>query len=172
MSTDQRTASRLSRVVLPALEEFHVELGAFVPDHLIAGVTDDLRDRPGFRLVAATREDEGLGVLAGAYAAGTRGVMFMQSSGFGLCLNALASLLLPYQIPVPMFVGLRGGVGEFNVAQMAGGQAVAPVCAALGIPYAAPVSFELLSAILPGMLKTCFSTGRPVCVGIQRTLAA
>jgi sulfopyruvate decarboxylase TPP-binding subunit len=154
------------------LEKFQVELGAYVPDHLISSLTDELHDRPGFRLVAATREDEGLGILAGGYAAGVRGAMFMQSSGFGLCLNAIASLLLPYQIPVPMFVGLRGGIGEFNVAQIAGGQAVAPVCAALGIPYAAPASFEVLSAILPGMLKTCFSTGRPVCVGIQRSLAA
>lgn len=172
MSTNQRTASRLSGIVLPALEEFDVELGAYVPDHLISGVTDELRDRPGFRLVAATREDEGLAILAGAYAAGVPGVMFMQSSGFGLCLNAIASLLLPYQIPVPMFVGLRGGIGEFNIAQMEGGQAVAPVCSTLGIPYAAPASFEVLAAILPGMLKTCFSTGRPVCVGIQRSLAA
>lgn len=172
MSTNQRTASRLSGIVLPALERFDVELGAYVPDHLISGVTDELRDRPDFRLVAATREDEGLAILAGAYAAGVPGVMFMQSSGFGLCLNAIASLLLPYQIPVPMFVGLRGGIGEFNIAQMEGGQAVAPVCSTLGIPYAAPASFEELAAILPGMLKTCFSTGRPVCVGIQRSLAA
>ncbi|BCB90020.1 decarboxylase [Phytohabitans suffuscus] len=172
MSSDQRTVSRLSSTLVPELARFQVELGAYVPDHLISGVTDELRDRPGFQLVAAAREDEGLAILAGAYTAGTRGVMLMQSSGFGLCLNAIASLLLPYQIPVPMIVGLRGGIGEFNVAQLAGGQSVAPVCASLGIPYAAPASFEILSAILPGMLKTCFSTGRPVCVGIQRSLAA
>ena len=45
---------------------------------------------------------------------GRRGAVLMQTSGFGTIPNALASLVVPYQIPVVMFVSERGTLGEFN----------------------------------------------------------
>jgi sulfopyruvate decarboxylase TPP-binding subunit len=162
--------SPLGEIIVGHLLKSDVRLAAYVPDHLLAGIVTALEARPEARLLPVTREDEGLSIVAGSYLGGQRGVMLMQSSGFGLCANALASFLVPYQIPVPMIVGLRGGVGEFNVAQLTGGQAVPDICRALGVLYLAPVSLEHLDRTLGGLLDTSFSTGQSVCVGIGRDL--
>jgi sulfopyruvate decarboxylase TPP-binding subunit len=61
-----------------------------------------------FMSVCATREDEALGTLTGAYMGGLRGVVMMQTSGFALIANALASLVVPYQIPAIIVVSERG----------------------------------------------------------------
>ena len=68
---------------------------------------------------------------------GMRGAMFAQNSGLGNCVNALASLAVPWQIPVLMFLGQRGELGEFNVSQVGMGRATRPILDALGIPRAA-----------------------------------
>lgn len=86
----------------------------YVPDNvltpLIRGVTGD-----NYSLtVGATREDEALGTAAGAYMGGMRGVVMMQTSGFALIANSLASLIVPYQIPTVLVVSERGTLGEFN----------------------------------------------------------
>ena len=53
----------------------------------------------------------------GAWMGGRRGAVLMQTSGFGTIPNALASLVVPYQIPAIMFVSERGTLGEFNLGQ-------------------------------------------------------
>ena len=58
----------------------------------------------------------------------------LQSSGLGNSLNALTSLLLPYQIPVLIIISMRGDAGEWNAAQVPMGRAMAPICDAIGVP--------------------------------------
>jgi sulfopyruvate decarboxylase TPP-binding subunit len=60
-----------------------------------------------FMSVCATREDEARGTLTGAYMGGLRGVLTMQTGGFALIANALASLVVPYQIPAIIVVTER-----------------------------------------------------------------
>ena len=57
------------------------------------------------------------GIVSGAAMAGMRGIVLMQTSGFATLPNVLASLAVPYQIPVPMVVSERGTLGEFNIGQ-------------------------------------------------------
>ena len=55
-----------------------------------------------FRYSATGTEEEGVGVVAGQYVVGgMRGAIFMPTSGVGNAINALASLAIPYQIPLP-----------------------------------------------------------------------
>ena len=103
-----------SETFLKLLKDNDVRLITYVPDNvltpLIAGVNADNY----FLAVTATREDEAIGTVSGAYMAGLRGAVMMQTSGFALIANALASLVLPYQIPVVMVISERGTLGEFN----------------------------------------------------------
>jgi len=103
-----------SETFLKLLKDNDVRLITYVPDNvltpLIAGVNADNYFLP----VTATREDEAIGTVSGAYMAGLRGAVMMQTSGFALIANALASLVLPYQIPVVMVISERGTLGEFN----------------------------------------------------------
>ena len=109
----------------------------YVPDNPLSQVfrviAESFRD---VRTVIATREEEAFGIAAGLYLGGARPTVMLQSSGLGNSLNALSSLLLPYQIPVLMIVSMRGGAGEWNAAQVPMGRAVAPILDALAIPYA------------------------------------
>ena len=157
-----------SRGIHQALLSADVSLLTYVPDGIMSGLIDYLVDADRPRTLAVTREDEAIAVAAGAYLAGGLGAVLMQSSGFGLCPNALASMVIPHQIPVPMIVSLRGHSGEFNVAQVRGGQAVKPLCDALGIPYFEITGPGVDQGALVEMLATSRQTRLPVCIGVHR----
>ena len=122
--------------IVEALKDNEVSLIAYVPDVSIHQVTQLLEEDPCFHVVSATREEEAIGIAAGAYAVGRRAAVFMQSSGFGNCVNALTSLCIPFRVPVPLFINLRGQIGEFNIGQVAMGRATRPI---LDVPRPDPL---------------------------------
>ena len=98
----------------------------YVPDNPLSHVLRVLRERfPDVRTTLATREEEAFGIAAGLYLGGARPTVMLQSSGLGNSLNALTSLLVPYQIPVLIVISMRGDAGEWNDAQVPMGRAVA-----------------------------------------------
>ena len=119
--------------IVQALKDSDVSLVAYVPDISIHQVTKLMQDDPYFHVVSATREEEAIGIAVGSYAVGRNAAVFMQSSGFGNCVNAIASLCIPCRVPIPLFINMRGEVGEMNPWQYPMGQAVEPVLEAMGI---------------------------------------
>jgi len=106
----------------------------YVPDNPLSHVLGVFeRSYPDVRLILATREEEAFGVAAGLYLGGHRPTVMLQSSGLGNSLNAITSLLLPYQIPVLAVISMRGDAGEWNAAQVAMGRAVPSIADAIGI---------------------------------------
>ncbi len=105
---------------------------AYVPD---AGhktlINRSLAD-PDVRSIALTSEEEGVAMLAGADLGGGRGVLLMQSSGTGNCVNLL-SMIKGGHFPFLTLVSMRGEFGEGNPWQMPMGQAVRPVLEAMGV---------------------------------------
>jgi len=75
---------------------------------------------PSMREVSLTTEEEGVALLAGAWAGGQRGVLLMQSSGVGNCINML-SLAKSCRFPLTILVTMRGEWAEFNPWQVAMG---------------------------------------------------
>jgi sulfopyruvate decarboxylase subunit alpha len=109
----------------------------YVPDNPLSHVLRVFGERyDDVRLLLATREEEAFGIAAGLYLGGRRPTVMLQSSGLGNSLNALTSLLLPYQIPVLIVVSMRGDAGEWNAAQVPMGRAVRPIFDAIAIPHA------------------------------------
>ena len=96
----------------------------------------------------------------------TPGVMFqgglplvlLQCSGLGNSLNALTSLLIPYQIPVLIVVSMRGDAGEWNAAQVPMGQAVRGIFDAINIPHATVETPDGATAAVRLAGKTAFAT--------------
>ena len=88
----------------------------------------------------------------------------MQSSGFGNCVNAIASLCIPCRLPIPMFINLRGEVGEFNIAQVAMGRTTRPILDALGIPYYTLDSDDRLLQRVSGALALCYASRQPLAL--------
>jgi sulfopyruvate decarboxylase subunit alpha len=110
------------------------------------------------RRTLATREEEAFGIAAGAYLAGARPTVMLQSSGLGNSVNALASLLVAYQIPALVVISMRGDAGEWNAAQIPMGRAVAPILDALGIPHVTPASGEGVEEVVRRAGRTAFMT--------------
>ncbi|MDK2912600.1 MAG: sulfopyruvate decarboxylase subunit alpha [Methanolobus sp.] len=90
--------------------------------------------------VPVTREEEGVGICAGAYMGGRRPAILMQNSGLGNSINALASLNLLYGIPLVMIISHRGVEGESICAQVPMGELTTKLLDSLGIPYFLPDS--------------------------------
>ena len=108
----------------------------YVPDNPLSHVLRHFGEHfPDVRLVLATREEEAFGIAAGLYLGGRRAAVLLQSSGVGNSLNALTSLLIPYEIPVPMVVSMRGDAGEWNAAQAPMGHGIRGIFDAIQIPH-------------------------------------
>ena len=150
--------------LVQCLKNSEVSLIAYVPDVSIYQVTQLMEEDPYFHVVSATREEEAIGIASGAYAAGRNGAVFMQSSGFGNCINAIASLCIPGRIPVPMFINLRGGVDEFNIAQVAMGRATRPILDTLGLSYFTLDNPDTMPRVVSGALKLCFASRQPLAL--------
>lgn len=94
---------------------------AYVPDMGLKQLIELCRADNKMTSVPLTTEEEGLGVLCGAWLGGERGILLMQSSGVGNCLNML-SLTRMCEIPLLMIVTMRGQHNEFNPWQNPMGQ--------------------------------------------------
>ena len=131
-----------------------------VAGHLCAGQRAAPADRavhadPFFTAFAVAREEEGLGIIAGAWMGGRRGILLMQTSGFATLPNAIASLAVPFQIPVLMMVSERGTLGEFNIGQALVARTMRPVLDTLAIEHHTltrldEVEFIIDRSITPG----------------------
>jgi sulfopyruvate decarboxylase subunit alpha len=109
----------------------------YVPDNPLSHVLRVLQsDYADIATLVATREEEAFGIAAGLYLGGARPAVMLQSSGLGNSLNALTSLLLPYQIPVLAIISMRGDAGEWNAAQVPMGRAVPAILDAIGVSHA------------------------------------
>jgi sulfopyruvate decarboxylase alpha subunit len=105
---------------------------AYVPDAGHRILIDRSLADPAVHSVALTTEEEGVALLAGADLGGARGVLLMQSSGTGNCVNML-SLIKGGRFPFLTLVSMRGDFGEGNPWQFPMGQAVEPVLQAMGV---------------------------------------
>jgi sulfopyruvate decarboxylase alpha subunit len=108
--------------VFAALKSLDVRQVAYVPDSGHARLIRMAHDDPAMRAVKLTTEEEGVAMLAGGWLGGQRGVLLMQSSGVGNCINML-SLTRICRFPLLALVTMRGEFAEFNPWQVPMGAA-------------------------------------------------
>ena len=142
----------------------------YVPDNPLSHVLREFARYADVRLLLATREEEAFGIAAGLYLGGKLPAVMLQSSGLGNSLNALTSLLLPYQVPVLMVISMRGDLGEWNAAQVPMGRAVRPIFDAIGIPHATVETPETAAHTIERVSRTAFATRLPAACLLPRLL--
>ncbi len=124
-----------SRLVYAALKNCGVRLVSALPEtwlvHLIRMADDD----PEMILVRLAKEEEGVGISAGAHFAGVKSAMLMQNHGFLASINGIVSMAHLYKIPLLMLISYRGTHGERDPWQTQGGNVTERTLQALGIPY-------------------------------------
>ncbi len=159
-----------SESIVACLKRHDVRLIAYLPDTIVHRVLSLIEGDPYFELMPVAREEECVGILAGAYLGGMRGAMFCQNSGLGNCMNALASLAVPWQIPVLMFIGERGGLGEFNVSQVGMARALRPMFDALAIPHVTLTRPDEVETLTGDGIKLAYNTRTPMGFILPRQL--
>ena len=142
----------------------------YVPDAGHARLIDRCRADPQIRDVVLTTEEEGVALLAGAWLGGEKGVLLMQSSGVGNCVNML-SLPLACQFPLLLLVTMRGDFGEFNPAQIPMGNATQAVLEALGAIVKRVDAAADVPEMVSGTLRLAFNTYRPVALLIGQQVS-
>ncbi len=150
--------------VVESLRRHDVLFSAYVPDAINWNVLAKLEGDPAFTVVASTREEEAVGVAAGVYAGGKRAAVFLQSSGFGNTVNALTQLLTAHRIPVPLFIGMRGGLGEFNAVQTPSARPIPAILDSLGIQHYAPEREDEVEGYVDGAIELSYASRMPVAV--------
>ena len=114
------------------LKDAGIRQVAMVPDAGHSRLIRSFEADPETRVVTLTTEEEGVAMLAGAWLGGERGVLLLQSSGVGNCINML-SLPVICHMPLLMIVTMRGDWGEFNPWQIPMGQGTRPSLEAMGV---------------------------------------
>ena len=99
-------------VIMDALKANDVGFVTTVPCKQLAGVIEKIEQSQDMIHVPSNREDEGMGLCAGAFMAGKRPAIIMQNTAIGVTINALTTLIQYYRIPLPMLISYRGEIGE------------------------------------------------------------
>lgn len=127
MQNDQQQATQTnwSDQIFEALLAVQIKHIAYVPDSGHARLIERANEDPRMEATVLTTEEEGIGFLCGAWLGGERGVLLMQSSGVGNCINTL-SLVQNCRFPFLTLVTMRGDWAEFNAWQNPMAKATAP----------------------------------------------
>jgi sulfopyruvate decarboxylase alpha subunit len=136
---------------------------AYVPDAGHKRLIERSLAAPGIEAVSLTTEEEGVAMLAGAFLGGQRGVLLLQSSGVGNCINML-SLPAECRIPMLMIVTMRGEWGEFNPWQITMGQGTQASLEAVGVLVNRAESAAEVAPTVRASLALAYNTGRVVAV--------
>ncbi len=126
---------RNSQLIYDALKACDIRMFSALPEtwlvHLIRMADED----PDVHMVRLAKEEEAVGISAGAHLAGVKSAMLMQNHGFLASINGIVSLAHLYRIPLLMLVSYRGEFGERDPWQTEGGGATEALLQALRIPF-------------------------------------
>ncbi len=154
--------TQTDRQIVQTLAANDIGFVTSVPCKQLAGVLAALDESP-LRHVPCNKEDEGLGLCAGAYLGGTRAAIVMQNTALGVVVNALATLIQFYQIPLPMLISYRGEVGEKVACQVEMALHTKALLAQLNIPTYHFHHLEQLGE-LDAILNHAFMASKPVAI--------
>jgi len=112
-----------------------VDFASGVPCGVLRHIIENFDNNKRILHVPANRESEAVGLAAGAYFASRIPVVYMQNSGLFAASNDIASLLIPYKIPIFFIVSYRGCEGEDAVQHLATGRATETLLHSFNLPF-------------------------------------
>jgi len=159
-----------SKLIYDALKQCDIRLLSALPEtwllHLIRLADED----PEMVLVRVAKEEEGVGVSAGAHFAGVKSAMLMQNHVFLASINGIVSFAHLYKIPLLMLISYRGTFGERDPWQTQGGKVTEPLLRALSIPYSFLDASETVEKRIRHAQTLAESSLQPVALLLTREL--
>lgn len=124
-----------SKAVYQGIKDAGILSISALPETWLVYLLQMADDDPHMSLVEVAKEEEAIGIAAGAYFAGEPHILLMQNHGFLAAINGIVSLAQLYGIPLCMLIALRGHWGEPYPWHTRGGIVTEEVLRALGIPF-------------------------------------
>lgn len=124
-----------SKAVYQGIKDAGVHFITALPETWLVYLLQLADEDPEMRLVEVAKEEEAIGIAAGAHFAGTPHILLMQNHGFLAAINGVVSLAMLYRIPLCMLIAHRGHMGEPYPWHTQGGIVTEPVLRALNIPF-------------------------------------
>lgn len=124
----------VSNKIVEDLVNNNIQFVTTVPCKQLAGVIDQVEQCKDIYHIPANKEDEGMGLCAGAFMGGKRPAIIMQNTAIGVTINTLATLIQYYHIPLPMLISYRGEIGEPVACQVEMAVHTKALLAQLNIP--------------------------------------
>ena len=159
-----------STAIYQALKDADVRIVSALPEtwlvHLIRMAEEDRE----MTLVRLAKEEEGVGISAGAHFAGVKSAMLMQNHGFLAAVNGIVSCGQLYRIPLLMLISQRGSFGERDPWQCEGGGVTEHVLEALRIPFDRLESADHVAKRIAKAQTLAHSAARPVALLLCRDL--
>ena len=142
-----------SEALYRELRKLGLDFFVAVPCKLLADIIGILVKDSQIIYTPVTREEEGVGILAGGYLTGRRPALIMQNSGIGNSINAICSLLNYYRLPIVFIISHRGGAGEPIAAQKPMGEATKELLRAANVAFYEVNSMDELAYVEEGVRK-------------------
>jgi len=155
--------------IFSILQRFDVRQVPYVPDAGHSQLIERVLAEPSMRAVPLTTEEEGVALLAGAWAGGQRGALLMHSSGVGNCVNML-SLTQIFRFPFLTLVTMRGEWGEFNPWQVPMGSTTSGVLELAGIKVLRASERNEVREVVEAAAKQAYEACTPTAVLLSQRL--
>jgi sulfopyruvate decarboxylase subunit alpha len=153
----------ISKKIVEDLVQNDVSFVTTVPCKQLAGVIDEVENCESIFHIPCNKEDEGIGLCAGAFMGGKRPAIIMQNTAIGVTINTIVTLTQFYRMPLPMLISYRGELGEPVACQVEMAVHTKPLLAQLNIPtyhFHKEQDVEELDRIL----KYTFMCNKPVAI--------
>jgi len=126
-------SAEAAKTIVDGLKRAGINFVATLPDINLADLLREVEEDRDFIHVPVCREEEGIGICAGAYLVGKKCAAIMQNGGFFNSTNAIVSTSLQYQIPILLLIYYAGEIGDRTFSTT--GSMTEPVLQALGVRY-------------------------------------
>ena len=124
-----------SKLVYQGIKDAGIRFITAMPETWLIYLLQMADNDPEMRLIEVAKEEEAIGIAAGAHFAGTPNVLLMQNHGLLGSINGIVSLAMLYSVPLCMLIAHRGHMGEPYPWHTRGGIVTEPVLRGLGIPF-------------------------------------
>lgn len=165
---DQQTAKTSAAAIVAGLKKAGIDFVASLPDEKMLEVIRAVETDPDLKHVPLCREEEGIGICAGAYLAGKKTAIIMQNAGFLNSCNALTTTSLQFQIPILMLIYYAGDLGDRGFTTL--GAVTEPVLQALGFRTYVLRRRDEIDEILQGAQILADDAKKPVAVLLAKSV--
>ena len=150
------------KLIVEAMKEAGVNFVASLPDVNLSKLLAAVDEERELTHVTLCREEEGVGICAGAYIGGRTPAIIMQNAGFLNSCNALTTTALNFNIPMLLMIYYAGDIGDEGFSTL--GSVTEPVLRGLGLRYYVLRNNEEIGATVKGAVTLAVDSRRPVAV--------